>query len=125
MGKTTTVRSIIGLTPTHRGKILLEGREIQHLPSYRIARLGVGLVPEGRQIFPNLSVKENLLATARNPLRFRSNKIPCSLDPRTGLANFSHPGTAPKISREPTFRRGAANALHRSRLDDQSPFTHS
>ncbi len=74
MGKTTTVRSIIGLTQTHRGKILLEGREIQHLPSYRIARLGVGLVPEGRQIFPNLSVKENLLATARNPLRFRANK---------------------------------------------------
>ncbi len=75
MGKTTTVRSIIGLTPTHRGKILLDNTEIQHLPSYRIARLGVGLVPEGRQIFPNLSVKENLLATARNPLRFRSNKI--------------------------------------------------
>ena len=75
MGKTTTVRSIIGLTPTHRGKILLDNTEIQHLPSYRIARLGVGLVPEGRQIFPNLSVKENLLATARNPLRFRANKI--------------------------------------------------
>ena len=75
MGKTTTVRSIIGLTPTHRGKILLDNSEIQHLPSYRIARLGVGLVPEGRQIFPNLSVKENLLATARNPLRFRANKI--------------------------------------------------
>ena len=74
MGKTTTVRSIIGLPPTHRGKILLDNTEIQHLPSYRIARLGVGLVPEGRQIFPNLSVKENLLATARNPLRFRANK---------------------------------------------------
>ena len=74
MGKTTTVRSIIGLTPSRRGKILLEGREIQHLPSYRIARLGVGLVPEGRQIFSNLTVKENLLATARNPLRFRSGK---------------------------------------------------
>ena len=74
MGKTTTVRSIIGLTPTHRGKILLDNTEIQHLPSYRIARLGVGLVPEGRQIFPNLSVKENLLATARNPQSFRSGK---------------------------------------------------
>ena len=74
MGKTTTVRSIIGLTPTRRGKILLEGREIQHLPSYRIARLGVGLVPEGRQIFSNLTVKENLLATARNQRRFRSVK---------------------------------------------------
>ncbi len=69
MGKTTMVRSIIGLTPTRRGKILLEGREIQHLPSYRIARLGVGLVPEGRLIFSNLTVKENLLATARKQPR--------------------------------------------------------
>ena len=82
MGKTTIVRSIIGLTPTRRGIILLEGREIQHLPSYRIARLGVGLVPEGRQIFSNLTVKENLLATARNQPGSLSGKnlVPWTLE---------------------------------------------
>lgn len=64
MGKTTTVRSIMGLTPPRTGKILLDGKEIQQFPAYRIARLGLGLVPEGRQIFPNLTVYENLVATA-------------------------------------------------------------
>ncbi len=66
MGKTTTILSIIGLTPPDSGTILFRGREIQNLPSYQIARLGIGLVPEGRQIFPNLTVLENLLATAAN-----------------------------------------------------------
>ena len=64
MGKTTTVRSIIGLTPTRAGAIRFAGQEIRGLPSYKIAKLGIGLVPEGRQIFPNLSVRENLVATA-------------------------------------------------------------
>ncbi|MDQ4059565.1 MAG: ATP-binding cassette domain-containing protein, partial [Pseudomonadota bacterium] len=64
MGKTTTVRSIMGLTRARRGSIRFAGREIRQLPAYRIARLGIGLVPEGRQIFPNLSVFENLVATA-------------------------------------------------------------
>jgi branched-chain amino acid transport system ATP-binding protein len=64
MGKTTTVRSIIGLTPARAGAIRFAGREIRGLPSYKIAKLGIGLVPEGRQIFPNLSVRENLVATA-------------------------------------------------------------
>jgi len=63
MGKTTTVRSIMGIVPSS-GKILFEGRELQRLPSYRIAKSGIGLVPEGRQIFPNLTVRENLVATA-------------------------------------------------------------
>ena len=66
MGKTTTIRSIIGLTPPRFGKIIFNGVEIQNLPSYKIARLGIGLVPEGRQIFPTLSVRENLLAVAAN-----------------------------------------------------------
>ena len=64
MGKTTTVRSIMGLTPARAGAIKFMGTEIRGLPSYKIAQLGIGLVPEGRQIFPNLSVRENLLATA-------------------------------------------------------------
>src|ERR1700682_4496361 len=64
MGKTTTVRSIMGLTPARAGNIRFMGEEIRGLPSYKIAQRGIGLVPEGRQIFPNLSVRENLLATA-------------------------------------------------------------
>jgi branched-chain amino acid transport system ATP-binding protein len=66
MGKTTTVRSIMGLTPALAGSIRLDGEEIRELPSYRVAKLGVGLVPEGRQVFPNLSARENLVATAAN-----------------------------------------------------------
>jgi branched-chain amino acid transport system ATP-binding protein len=66
MGKTTTVRSVMGLTPATRGTIRFAGRPIRGLPAYRVAKLGLGLVPEGRQIFPNLSVRENLVATAAN-----------------------------------------------------------
>ena len=64
MGKTTTVRSIMGLTPARSGVIRFAGSEIRGQPPYTVAKLGIGLVPEGRQIFPNLSVRENLLATA-------------------------------------------------------------
>jgi branched-chain amino acid transport system ATP-binding protein len=64
MGKTTTVRSIMGLTRARAGQIRFDGQDIRDLPSYRIAKLGIGLVPEGRQIFPNLTVHENLVATA-------------------------------------------------------------
>jgi branched-chain amino acid transport system ATP-binding protein len=64
MGKTTTVRSIMGLTPARAGTIRFDGHAIRGLPAYKIAKLGIGLVPEGRQIFPNLSVHENLVATA-------------------------------------------------------------
>jgi len=66
MGKTTTIRSIMGLAPVLQGTISFGGQRIDALPSYSIARLGIGLVPEGRQIFPNLTVRENLLATAAN-----------------------------------------------------------
>jgi len=67
MGKTTTVRSIMGLTPAQRGSIVFQGEDITGTPPFRIAKRGIGLVPEGRQIFPNLSVRENLIATARMP----------------------------------------------------------
>jgi len=65
MGKTTTVRSIMGITPARAGSIEFENKAITALPSYRIAQAGIGLVPEGRQVFPNLTVRENLVATQR------------------------------------------------------------
>jgi branched-chain amino acid transport system ATP-binding protein len=65
MGKTTTVRSIMGIAPARSGTILFEGKAIERLASYRVAQAGIGLVPEGRQVFPNLTVHENLVATAR------------------------------------------------------------
>ena len=64
MGKTTTIRSIMGLTPAVSGTISFCNRAIRDLPPYRVAQLGIGLVPEGRQVFSNLTVRENLLVTA-------------------------------------------------------------
>ena len=66
MGKTTTVRSIMGMLRPRSGTIAFEQRMISGIPAYRVAQAGVGLVPEGRQIFPNLTVHENLVATAAN-----------------------------------------------------------
>ena len=66
MGKTTTVRSILGLTKPFKGSIAFRGERIERLAPDRIARLGIALVPEGRQIFPNLSVREHLVAFAGN-----------------------------------------------------------
>lgn len=65
MGKTTTIRSIMGLNPPRKGSIVYNGQHIEGLPPHRIARLGIGLVPQGRMIFPSLSVSENLTMAAR------------------------------------------------------------
>jgi len=65
MGKTTTVRAIMGLLPATAGAVLFDGVRLTGRPPHKVARAGLGLVPEGRQIFPNLTVRENLLATAR------------------------------------------------------------
>jgi branched-chain amino acid transport system ATP-binding protein len=85
MGKTTTVRSIMGLTPAIAGSIRFAGQEIRDIPSYRVAQLGIGLVPEGRQVFPNLTARENLVATAANrgevPDPWTLAKV-CALFPR-------------------------------------------
>jgi branched-chain amino acid transport system ATP-binding protein len=85
MGKTTTVRSVMGLTPAMAGSIRFDGAEIHGLPAYRIAKLGIGLVPEGRQVFPNLTARENLIATAANRARaalpWTLDKV-CALFPR-------------------------------------------
>jgi branched-chain amino acid transport system ATP-binding protein len=87
MGKTTTVRSVMGLTPAMAGSIRFAGHEIARLPSFRVAQFGIGLVPEGRQIFPNLTTRENLVATAadRNAAAdpWTLDKV-CQLFPRLG-----------------------------------------
>jgi branched-chain amino acid transport system ATP-binding protein len=66
MGKTTTIKSVMGMIPSRSGKITFEGQPIRGWPSYKVSRVGLGLVPEGRRIFPNLSVRENLIATEAN-----------------------------------------------------------
>jgi branched-chain amino acid transport system ATP-binding protein len=76
MGKTTTVGSIIGTLACSAGSIRFNGELINGKPAYQVAQLGIGLVPEGRQIFPNLSVRENLIATAAN---FAGNDNPWTL----------------------------------------------
>ena len=65
MGKTTTMRSIMGFTPPRSGCVYFKGRDVVGLPSHRIAQMGIGLVPQGRRIFPSLSVEENLTMAAR------------------------------------------------------------
>jgi len=95
MGKSTTIRSIMGLNPASAGVIEFLGERITAQPSYQIARKGIGLVPEGRQIFPNLTVKENLFMAQAN---HRKVKKPYILDdiltifPRLQdrLANFGN-----------------------------------
>jgi branched-chain amino acid transport system ATP-binding protein len=66
MGKTTLMRSIIGFTPPRRGQLWFKGVDITRLPSYRIAQMGMGIIPQGRRIFPSLSVQENLAIAARH-----------------------------------------------------------
>jgi branched-chain amino acid transport system ATP-binding protein len=77
MGKSTTIQSIMGIMSPKSGSIEFEGKTISKLPSSKVARLGLGLVPEGRQIFPNLNVRENLEATAANR---QSKSAPWTLD---------------------------------------------
>ncbi|SNT71791.1 ABC transporter ATP-binding protein [Paracoccus seriniphilus] len=65
MGKTTTISTIFGLLPARAGKVVIAGQDMTNAPPHHIARAGMGLVPEGRQVFPTLNVRENLVATAR------------------------------------------------------------
>ena len=82
MGKTTTVRSIMGIVRPRSGTIRMGDRAIEGLPSYRVAQAGLGLVPEGRQVFPNLTVRENLVATAA---RHAERSSPWTLERVFGL----------------------------------------
>lgn len=68
MGKSTTVKTIMGLQPIKKGCITLRGMDLNRMRPHQIAHAGIGLVPEGRRVFPNLSVRENLIATAKNPV---------------------------------------------------------
>src|SRR6201995_4119488 len=83
MGKTTTVRSIMGLTPARAGAIRFAGADIRALPAYRVAQLGLGLVPEGRQVFCNLKTRETLGEPAA--------------DRRAGADSFQESGTLDKV----------------------------
>jgi branched-chain amino acid transport system ATP-binding protein len=65
MGKTTTIKSIIGFTPPRQGKVIFKGKELSGLQPYQISQMGVGLIPQGRRIFPSLTVRENLIMAAR------------------------------------------------------------
>src|SRR5438552_17106900 len=88
MGKTTLMRSIMGFTPPRRGQLWFKGVDITRLPPYRIARMGMGIIPQGRRIFPSLSVRENLAiaARARNATEGKSGRWTlervCGLFPR-------------------------------------------
>ena len=77
MGKTTTVSTILGIIQRSSGRVRFNGETISGMSAYEVARRGIGLVPEGRQIFPNLSVRENLIATAAN---FTASATPWTLD---------------------------------------------
>jgi len=72
MGKTTTIRALMGLLPVWSGRIMFDGHDLRQVPSFERARAGLGLVPEGRLIFPTLTVEENLIATAAD--RFQSGR---------------------------------------------------
>ena len=75
VGKTTLARSIVGLTPAKRGNILFKDIDITHMPAHRIARMGIGLVPQGRRVFRSLTVREHLQVTARGDGRWTFERI--------------------------------------------------
>ena len=77
MGKTTTINSIMGIMAPRAGSIEFDGQQIAGARAFKIAQVGLGLVPEGRQVFPNLSVRENLIATAANR---RGDQTPWTLE---------------------------------------------
>ena len=73
VGKSTLVNSIVGFNPPRQGRILFKGEDITHISSYETVRRGMGLVPQGRRVFPTLSVEENLLVSERSAERHNWN----------------------------------------------------
>ncbi len=107
VGKSTLVRSITGLTPPARGRIEFKGVDITRLPAYRIARLGIGLVPQGRRVFRSLTVHEHLQVTARGTGGWTVEKI-VDLFPNLGNRMRSQGG---KLSGGEQQMLAAARAL--------------
>ena len=115
MGKTTTLRALFGLIPLKSGEIRFAGERLNGRPTDAIARLGIALVPEGRHIFPNLTVRENLEAFAENRSG-AAGAVDHGARPRT----LSGPRRAPGRDGQPVVGRRAADARDRTRADDQS-----
>ena len=115
MGKTTLIRSLMGYLRPTAGCIQWDGRDVTGSPPERMARLGIGYVPEGRGIFPNLSVRENLVMAARPGVDGASR-----LDPGARPRHVPASGRAARPRRPAAFRRRAADARDRPRADDQS-----
>src|SRR5499427_9944119 len=93
MGKTTLIRSIIGFTPPRQGQVHFKGQDITAWPSYRTVRLGMGLVPQGRRVFPSLTVLENLLVAAQGSSRPWTVERVLALFPRLQERIASRAGT--------------------------------
>jgi len=106
-GKTTTLRSLMGLTPAREGKITIFGEDTTHWPTFRIAAHGVGYVPEGRRIFANLSVEENLMVPLERGGPWTVERI-YQLFPRLAERKQNRG--------RPAFRRRAGNAVDRPRI---------
>src|SRR3546814_11620046 len=102
MGKTTTVATVMGLLRPTGGVVRIEGRAVQGLPPYRVAQCGLGLLPEGRQVFPTLTVEENLVASAANraggPPRGTAATV-MAMVPRRGERPRHPGGTSPATRR--------------------------
>ncbi len=118
MGKTTTVGSIIGTLASRGGSIRFDGEPISGKPAYQVAQLGIGLVPEGRQIFPKLC--RCAKTWSRRAANRDAARDPWTLD--AGLRAVSAPRRAPAAGQlgQPAVRRRTADAGHRPRADDQS-----
>jgi len=95
MGKTTTVRSLMGMVRPSGGTIVFEGRPLHGLPSYRVAQAGLGLVPEGRQVFPNLTVRENLVAGGEQQMLAIGRAL--MTNPRMLILDEATEGLAPLV----------------------------
>ena len=109
MGKTTLIRTLLGLLPAQCGSVLLDGADAAALPAFRRARRGIAVVPENRGVFASLSVMENLRLAARPGV---------GRGPRAGAVPAA--ARTPPESRQPAVRRRAADAGDRPRADDQS-----
>jgi branched-chain amino acid transport system ATP-binding protein len=95
-GKTTLIRSVVGFTPPRAGRISFDGREVQGWAAYAVARLGLGLVPQGRRIFAPLSVSENLMLGARKPTPGHGTRVRSHAAPETGHPRFE-PSAGPSL----------------------------